>query len=116
MGKSLDIAGVCDRVGQRLQAKYAPEPIPAAALIEAVVAECGCQPGSVLPTDRCYNRTNNGIKLENTPVFIHEGPGLIRHVGPNYQYTGPLYHKSKGQGEPERVVGQWTAGRLEYTG
>lgn len=39
MGKSLDIAGACDRVDRRLQAEYAPEPIPATALIEAVVGQ-----------------------------------------------------------------------------
>jgi hypothetical protein len=72
MSKSLDIPGTCDRVGRRLQAEYDPEPIPAAVLIEAVVEECGCQPTSVLPTDRCYNRTNNGIPWENSPVFIYE--------------------------------------------
>lgn len=85
-------------------------------MIEAVVAECGCQPRSVLPTDRCYNRTNNGIKMENSPVFIYEGPSLFRHVGPNHQFTGPLIHKPKGKGEAEQVVGHWIEGKLEYTG
>jgi hypothetical protein len=114
MGKSLDIAGTCDRVGRRLQTQYGTDPIPGRVLIEAVVTECGCQPGSVLPTDRCYNRTNNGIPLDNSPMFIYEGPGLFRHVGLNHPYTGRVYHKPIG--EPERVVGQRTEGRLELTG
>jgi hypothetical protein len=110
MSRSLDIAGACDRVGRELQLQYDPEPIPAAVLIEAVVAACGCKPGSVLPADRCYNRTNNGIPWKNSPVFICEGRGLFRHVGPNYPYTGPVYHKPTG--EPERIVGQRIEGRL----
>ena len=105
----LGIACACDRVGRRLQAEYGAEPIPGHVLIEAVVAECGCEPESVLPTDRCYNRTNKGIPLENSPVFIYEG-GLFRYVGPNFPYTGPVYHKPKG--ERERVVAWRIEGKL----
>ncbi len=110
------IADTCDRVGRRLQAKHGCNPIPYRELVDAVARDCGCKRGSVLPSDRCYNRTNYGIKPENSPVFLFERRGHYRHVGPNYPYTGPLYQKPKGKDEPERVVGHWTNGRLEYTG
>lgn len=116
MSRSLDIAGACDRVGHRLRAEYGTEPIPGAVLIAEVVKECGCQPGSVIPTDRCYNRTNNGIQLQNNPIFIYEGPSLFRYVGLNYPFTGPLLHKPKDNSQPERIVGQWVNGHLQYTG
>ncbi|OWK35876.1 DUF7225 domain-containing protein [Fimbriiglobus ruber] len=115
MAKSLDIPGTCDRVGRRLQVEYGNKPIPAAVLIETIAAECGCPPDSVFLTDHCYNRITNSVRLGHSPVFIYEGPGLFRHVGLGYPYTGPLHHKPKGKGEPKRVVGQWTTGQLKYT-
>lgn len=96
MAETLDVAGTCDVVGRRLQGEYDPEPIPRRVLVAAVVAACGCKPASVLPTDRCYNRTNNGIPLDNAPIFIYEGRGLFRHVGPNYPYTGLMHRKPQG--------------------
>ena len=113
MSASLDIAAACDRAGRSLQGTYGDR-IPADAIIAAVVADCGCKPGSVLPWDHCYNRTNKGIKLANAPVFEYVETSLFRYVGPNYPYTGELWHYPKG-GSP-RVVGYWAAGQLTFTG
>ena len=112
MAKFLNVVETLERVGCRLQAEHGDQPIPRAELEEQVAQECGCVPGSVLPSDHCYNRTNDGIPADNIPMFIHEGAGLYRFVGPAYPYTGPLMHHPKG-GQP-RQVGEWVQGKLTW--
>ena len=55
--------------------------------------------GSVIPSDYCYNRVNNGITLSKPAVFEFLGRGKYRSLGSNYPYNGPIYHKPKSQGE-----------------
>jgi hypothetical protein len=114
MSPHLTVVEVLERVGRRLQMERGDEPIPRAELQSQVAQECGCAPESVMPSDHCYNRTNDGIRLNNTPMFIHEDHGRYRFVGRGYPYTGPLMHYPKGQ--PPRQVGQWMAGKLQYGG
>lgn len=117
MSKSLNIVETMEDVSRRLQQHYGDDPIPRADIVQQTAAACGCTNDSVLPSDHCYNRTNNGIRLENTPMFLHVGDersGLYRFVGQNHPYTGPLHHYPKGG--PPRQVGEWVAGRLQYTG
>ena len=73
--------------------------------------------GSVLLSDHCYNRTNDGIPPPpaNMPMFEHDGDersGQYRFVGLNYPYTGPLCHYP--MGGPRRQVGEWAKGRLKW--
>ncbi|MBM3457162.1 MAG: hypothetical protein FJX77_01310 [Armatimonadetes bacterium] len=117
MAKRMNVAGTLEKVGRRLQVQYGAQPIPRAALVQHVVSACGCTEDSVLPSDHCYDRTNNGIPLKNSPMFLHIGAersGLYRFVGLNYQYTGPLYHYPRNG--PPRQVGEWVAGKLYYFG
>jgi hypothetical protein len=117
MAKSLKVVETLERVGRRLHARYGDQPIPRSELVKQVADECGCSKGSVLPSDHCYNRTNNGIRLENTPMFIHVGnekSGLYQFVGVDHAYTGPLYHYP--QDDTPRQVGEWVAGHLTYFG
>jgi hypothetical protein len=117
MTRAMNVVETMERVGRRLQQHYGDQPIPRAEIVQQVADECGCAKGSVLPSDHCYNRTNNGIRLENAPMFLHVGDersGLYRFVGLNYPYTGPLYHYPKGG--PPLQVGEWVAGQLRYTG
>lgn len=55
--------------------------------------------GSVIPSDYCYNRINNGIKLNKPTVFEYVSKGNYRCYGAGYPYNGTLYHKPKGQNE-----------------
>lgn len=60
----------------------------------------GTKSGSVIPSDYCYNRVNNGIQIEKKPaVFEFLGNGKYKCLGLNYPYNGAIYHKPKGQSE-----------------
>ncbi len=107
------IDAVCDRVGQRLAQQYGSLPIPIKEIVAEVLAELDCRPESLV-TDRCYNRTNDGIDPCSPRMFEYLGEGEVRYLGLHSPYNGPMMQKPKG--EPERVVGQWTDGHLIYTG
>lgn len=67
--------------------------------------------GSILPTDYCYNRYNNGLGDFNGPhLFEYTEDGRFLVLGEGYPYTGNIFHKPKGQ--PERIVGSWDSGQL----
>lgn len=55
--------------------------------------------GSVIPSDYCYNRINNGINLGKPTVFEFLGRGQYRCLGLNYPYNGTIYHKPRSQSE-----------------
>lgn len=60
---------------------------------------------SIIPSDYCYNRINNGIQIDKRPaVFEFLGKDLYRCLELNYPYNGMVYHKPKGQ--PEIVIGK----------
>lgn len=73
----------------------------------------GMNPGSIIPSDYCYNRTNNGISLENPKFFEYIGHGKYRCLGELYKYTGKIFHKPKGS-SCEIVVGEWVNGEVYY--
>ena len=50
-------------------------------------------PGSIIPSDYCYNRINDGISLSKPALFEHVGTGRYRCLGENYPYNGTIYHK-----------------------
>ena len=82
-------------VGRRLQEARGIQPIRREEIVTAVVGDCGCSPASVLPSDHCYNRTNNGVRPHHVPMFLHVGEqssGLYQFVGLGYTYTGPVDH------------------------
>lgn len=68
-------------------------------LYEIFFKRFGRKEGSVIPSDYCYNRVNNGITLNKPAVFEFLGRGQYRCLGSNYPYNGAIYHKPKGQGE-----------------
>jgi 5-methylcytosine-specific restriction endonuclease McrA len=70
----------------------------------------GTNEGSIIPTDYCYNRVNNGIQIDKKPaVFEYIERGHFRCLGVNYPYNGLIYHKPK-QGD-EIVVGKCIEGK-----
>lgn len=82
-------------------------------LYSILLARYGTKRGSIIPSDYCYNRVNNGITLKKPAVFEFLGNGAYRCLGSNYPYNGNIYHKPKGQGEfivgkcvnGERIIG-----------
>ena len=51
--------------------------------------------GSIIPSDYCYNRVNNGISLSKPTLFEHVDHGKYRCLGENYPYNGIIYHKDQ---------------------
>lgn len=73
-------------------------------LYEIFFKRFGTKEGSVIPSDYCYNRVNNGITLNKPAVFEFLGRGKYRCLGLAYPYNGPIYHKPKSQ--TEFIVGK----------
>ena len=89
------IAETMELVGHRLQEARGEQPITRTEIVRAVVDDCGCSTSSVLPSDHCYNRTNDGVKPHHVPMFLHIGDqssGLYQFVGRDYFYTGTVDH------------------------
>ena len=61
--------------------------------------------GSVIPSDYCYNRLNNGITLKKPTLFEFLGGGRYLCLGEHYCYNGPIFHRPKGASDDE-IVGQ----------
>lgn len=55
--------------------------------------------GSVIPSDYCYNRINDGIALKKPTLFEFLGGGQYRCLGEGYPYNGKIYHKDQVVGE-----------------
>lgn len=63
---------------------------------------------SVIPSDYCYNRINEGIRF-NQHLFVMLNRGEYKFIGEQYPYSGLILFKPKGTSE-ERVVGEWKHG------
>ena len=81
-------------------------------IIDKVVLKHGCNPSSIIPSDYCYNRLNNGIDFGNyLHIFEYLTRSSYKYLGENYPYNGKIYHKPKsGQ---EIVVGEWVNGTIK---
>lgn len=75
-------------------------------IISKVHTDFGVNPDSIIPSDYCYNITNNGIyNYENyLHIFEQIQRGKYKYLGENYTYTGKVYNK----GTP---VGEWINGK-----
>lgn len=80
-------------------------------IIKIVVDFCNCNPESVIPSDYCYNRLNDGIDYEKTiHLFEYEKRNHYIYRGLNYNYCGPVFHKPK-KGK-EYQIGEVTDGKF----
>ena len=53
-------------------------------------------PSSIIPSDYCYNRVNNGIDPIQKPVlFKYRGHNQYLCLGTDNPYNGDVYHKPK---------------------
>lgn len=64
----------------------------------------GVAMGSIIPSDYCYNRINDGIKLTYPTLFEYIEAGRYRCLGKNYPYNGNIYHKDLIVGKCENGV------------
>ena len=62
--------------------------------------------GSIIPSDYCYNRINNGISLTKPTLFEHLDRGQYRCLGEGYPYNGSIWHK-------EQIIGSCVNGVRE---
>jgi|GEM_PF-1064806 len=61
---------------------------------EEISLKYGVNPSSIIPSDYCYNRVNNGIDHKKKPtLFKYIKPGKYSCLGNNYSYNGVVYHK-----------------------
>lgn len=79
--------------------------------ISKVVSKFGCNESSIIPSDYCYNRINNGIDFDNyLHIFEYTHDKKYKYLGVDYPYNGKIYHKPKG--EIELPVGEWVNGQI----
>lgn len=77
-------------------------------IISSLKEKYGTNPGSIIPSDYCYNRYNNGIKFDKH-LFHYINKNTYRYLGEAHPYTGIIYQKPKGQ-KKEVIVGEWVNG------
>jgi len=87
------------------------ETLTSAEIKDLLITKFNTNPGSIILSDYCYNRYNNGIAFTKH-LFIYINRSTYRYVGENYPYTGLIFHKAKGA-EFESVVGEWDKGKLQ---
>jgi hypothetical protein len=52
----------------------------------------GTEKSSILPSDYCYNRTNEGINFQtHLHLFLSLNDGSYVYLGPQFPYNGPVY-------------------------
>ena len=65
---------------------------------EKVNMTFGRNKSSVIPSDYCYNRDNDGINYKNSiHLFRYIESGKYEYLGENYPYNGKIYHRAKGE-------------------
>lgn len=77
-----------------------------------LISKFNTNPNSIILSDYCYNRYNNGIPF-NKHLFIYISRNTYRYVGENYNYTGLIFHKPRGLNY-ESVVGEWDKGKFIF--
>lgn len=67
------------------------------------------KPGCVIPSDYCYNISNDGIDFEKwLHLFKHRSRGRYIYLGENCKFTGEVMHHPKGG--VEYPCGEWKDG------
>ena len=82
--------------------------VSSAEVKDKLFAKFVTKPDSIILSDYCYNRINNGIPF-NKHIFKYINRGEYKYLGEDYPYTGFIYHRPKGQKE-DIIVGEWNNG------
>jgi hypothetical protein len=64
----------------------------------------GTKPGSVIPSDYCYNILNRDPSSFKCRLFEWDSQGQYKVLGSNFDYEGPLYWKGQ-------KIGEWRKGQ-----
>ena len=92
------VVDVCESRSQRI--------FSAKEVIDLVEDKFGSNRSSVIPSDYCYNRINQGIDFTRHAFVLAEGK--YRFVGKDFSYSGAIYAGAK----EERLVGLWGNGKF----
>lgn len=68
----------------------------------------GTNTSSIILSDYCYNRYNDGIKF-NKHIFQYINRNSYKFLSENYPFTGLIFHKPKKQ-KDEVIIGEWKNG------
>lgn len=87
-------------------------------IIERVNYLYGTNKTSIIPSDYCYNRVNldktaHDFKNGHPRLLEWVKKGLYKYLGPNYNYTGKIYHKNKNSNK-DCAVGEWNNGEYVF--
>ena len=78
-------------------------------IVQEMRSRFGTNESSIIPSDYCYNRLNNGIDFTSQMhLFEYTSDKTYRYLGENAPYSGPVFHKPKGC--PEICVGHMKNG------
>lgn len=75
-------------------------------IIDLVEKEFGSNRSSIIPSDYCYNRINQGIAFTKHAFIFTEGK--YRFVDIDFAYSGPIF----ADGKKKRIVGLWENGKF----
>lgn len=68
-------------------------------IVKMVKTKHGVNEGSIIPSDYCYNLTNEGIldnsDLDKFKIFEWVSRGKYRYLGENHPYEGPVYRNPR---------------------
>src|ERR1035437_4215695 len=78
-------------------------------IIKALELKHGTKSSSIILSDYCYNRINDGIKFDKH-IFEYINLNRYMFLGENYPFTGLIIHKPKGA-KIEFIDGEWILGR-----
>jgi thermostable 8-oxoguanine DNA glycosylase len=83
--------------------------ITASEIKDALKTKYGTNKSSIIPSDYCYNRFNDGIKFDKH-IFEYIGHNTYKYLGENYPFTGLIIHKPNDT-ENKLIYGEWNNGR-----
>lgn len=83
------------------------KPLTRKQIIEKLQKKFKINPDSVIPSDYCYNRINDGIKWDRH--IFHYEKNLYTYLGANFPYTGKIYHRRRGE-KADEEIGEWKNG------
>ena len=104
-----------DVIDQLVEQGCGDREFTASELKKLIHDQCDIKLGSIIPTDYCYNRINQGIIKGNTfddvrPRLLHYVKyGVFQCIGSNKPYSGTV--KARPQGTYKDItVGEWIKG------
>jgi hypothetical protein len=102
-----EAAQFANEAGKNLQPRFGGELLTAKDIQREIerLSKGKYKRGNILPADYCYNRINKARYSFRFPVFEWVERGKFRYLGPDYNYTGPVLWKPRG--EAERQIGEW---------